>query len=123
MTTTDDERSAVRVGVGSYIVVDGKLLLLRRRGAHGNGTWGPPGGHQDFGESPEQTAEREALEETDLQVRAVERLGFTDDQMPDEHKHYITVAVRCEVVAGVPRIMEPDKAAEMEWVTFDELQQ
>jgi len=40
-----------RVGLGVLIIKDGKVLLGRRKGAHGEGTWAPPGGHLECGES------------------------------------------------------------------------
>ena len=41
-----------RVGVGLYLFNDKHQLLLGlRKSSHGNGTWCPPGGHMEFGES------------------------------------------------------------------------
>ncbi|HEU5357581.1 MAG TPA: NUDIX domain-containing protein, partial [Gemmatimonadales bacterium] len=48
-----------QLGVGVLILREGKLLLGQRRGSHGAGTWAPPGGHLDSGESVEQCACRE----------------------------------------------------------------
>jgi 8-oxo-dGTP diphosphatase len=95
--------------------------VLRRAGAHGAGTWGLPGGHQEYGESPEQTAVREVAEETGLVVTATARLGFTDDPMLDIGRHYVTLFVACAQVSGQARIMEPEKATELAWMTSAEL--
>ena len=111
----------VRVGVAAVVADNGRWLVLRRAGAHGAGTWGLPGGHQEFGESPEQTAVREVAEETGLQVVATARLGFTDDPMPEIGRHYVTLFLACEPVAGEARVAEPDKATELAWLTPDEL--
>jgi 8-oxo-dGTP diphosphatase len=111
----------IRVGVGALVPLGERLLVLRRAGAHGAGTWGLPGGHQEFGESPEQTAVREVAEETGLHVLAIARRGFTDDPMPEIGRHYVTLFVECHVVAGEARIAEPDKATELAWLTPTEL--
>jgi 8-oxo-dGTP diphosphatase len=111
----------VRVGVAAVVADGDAWLVLRRDGAHGAGTWGLPGGHQEFGESPEETAVREVAEETGLRVTATARLGFTDDPMPEIGRHYVTLFVACERLAGDARIMEPDKATALAWLTPGEL--
>ena len=57
-----------RVGVGVFVVQQGKVLLGLRRGSHGSGTWGSPGGHLEHGEAILDCARREVLEETGLEV-------------------------------------------------------
>ncbi|MBW0119069.1 nucleotide triphosphate diphosphatase NUDT15, partial [Pseudonocardia abyssalis] len=105
----------VRVGVAAVVADGERWLVLCRRGAHGAGTWGLPGGHQEFGESPEATAVREVAEETGLTVVADARLGFTDDPMPEIGRHYVTLFVGCTVTGGRARVAEPDKASELAW--------
>ena len=59
----------VRVGVGLYIFNEkNQVLLGLRTGSHDAHTWCPPGGHMEYGETFEQTAVREAKEETNLDV-------------------------------------------------------
>jgi 8-oxo-dGTP diphosphatase len=111
----------VQVGVAAVIVDGGRVLVMRRAGAHGAGTWGLPGGHQEFGESPEGTAVRETAEETGLVVRPTARLGFTDDPMPEIGRHYVTLFVACTPTAGEPELREPEKATALAWLTADEL--
>ena len=105
----------VRVGVGAWVQREGKVVLLRRRGSHGSGTWGLPGGHQEWGESPEQTAVREVAEETGLVVTAVQRLSFTNDLMPELGLHYVTLFIGCQVLHGQATVREPDKASALAW--------
>jgi 8-oxo-dGTP diphosphatase len=113
--------TAVRVGVAAVVREGGRILVLRRAGAHGAGTWGLPGGHQEFGESPEDTAVRETFEETGLVVRPTARLGFTDDPMPEIGRHYVTLFVGCARLDGEPRLREPEKATDLAWLTPEEL--
>jgi 8-oxo-dGTP diphosphatase len=99
----------------------GRVLVMRRTGAHGAGTWGVPGGHQEFGESPEDAAVREVAEETGLVVTPSARLGFTDDPMPEIGRHYVTLFIACNRLGGRLRLMEPDKATELAWFSPEEL--
>ncbi len=104
-----------RVGVGVLIVKGGKVLLGKRRNAHGEGSWCFPGGHLEFGETPEQCAVRETLEETGLRIRNLRRSGFTNDFFEKEGKHYITVFLAAEWESGEARVMEPEKCEKWEW--------
>ncbi len=62
------ERKLPKVGVAAIIIRDGKVLVGRRVGAHGHGTWSFPGGHLEFGEEAEQGIAREVKEETGMDV-------------------------------------------------------
>jgi 8-oxo-dGTP diphosphatase len=109
------------VGVGVIIKREGKILLQKRIGAHGSGTWALPGGHLEHGETPEQTAIREAQEEVNLIVNNPKVVGITNDIMPAEEKHYITIFVEAESAAGTPAINEPHRITELRWCTLHEL--
>jgi 8-oxo-dGTP diphosphatase len=67
------------VGIGCIVVRDGKLLLVRNR----RGFWSTPGGHLDFGESPDVCAVREVFEETGVRVANVEFVAVTNDVLTD----------------------------------------
>lgn len=56
-------------------VVDAQGRLLMQHRADGSNSWGLPGGAMELGESIEQAAVRETLEETGVRVRPVELLG------------------------------------------------
>ncbi len=60
------------VGVGAFVEHEGRVLLIRRGKAPGEGLWAIPGGRQRHGESVAQAAEREVFEETSVQIRAHE---------------------------------------------------
>jgi 8-oxo-dGTP diphosphatase len=53
--------------------------------------WAIPGGFIDEGETVEQAARREALEETGLEVSLVELLGVYSDPERDPRKHTMSV--------------------------------
>ena len=51
------------VGVAVIVVNNGKVLLGKRKGSHGSGSWAFPGGHLEMNESIEACARREVFEE------------------------------------------------------------
>ena len=110
-----------RVGVGVFIIKDGKFLMGRRRNAHGDGTWSIPGGHLEFGESFEQTAAREALEETGISIKNPRFGAVTNDIFDADDKHYVTIWIVSDWAAGEATITEPDKYIDMGWYDFDSL--
>ncbi|MFI6598789.1 NUDIX hydrolase [Nonomuraea sp. NPDC050536] len=54
--------------VGAIILLDHRLLLVRRGHPPGEGLWSIPGGRVEPGESDVSAVEREVLEETGLRV-------------------------------------------------------
>lgn len=57
-----------KVGVGTLVLEDGKILLVRRRMMPEAGKWSIPAGFLDRGEDPREVAVRETWEETGLEV-------------------------------------------------------
>jgi len=113
--------SVPRVGVGVIILRNGKVLLGKRKNAHGEGTWAFPGGHLDFGESPEECAVREVEEETGLRIGNLRNGAFTNDVFEKEGRHYITLYMVAEHLEGEAEVREPDKCEQWEWFSWDEL--
>ena len=108
------------VGVAILIQKESQILLLKRKGAHGAGTWCPPGGHLEFGESPEECAVREAKEETGVEVTDVRFLAVTNDVFP-EGKHYVTIWMEGRYLAGDLTIGAQNEVAEIGWFAWDAL--
>lgn len=111
-----------KVGVGVGVIKDNKVLLGRRKGAHGSGDWSFPGGHLEFGETPEQCACRELLEETGLEAIQLVPGPWTND-MIDGDKHYLTVFVFVTEFRGLAQVLEPHKCESWEWFEWENLPQ
>lgn len=77
------------VGVGVVFVRGGKVFLAKRKGAHGEATWGSAGGHLEFGETLEDCARREALEELGVRVGDLRVLCLSNIVAYD--RHYVDV--------------------------------
>lgn len=108
------------VGVAVIVVKGTQVLLGRRKGAHGSGSWAFPGGHLEFNESISACARREVAEETGLQIEKIRHAAFTNDIFEDEGRHYATLFVTAVWAGGEPRVMEPEKCHEWQWVEWGE---
>ena len=105
-------RSAERpkVGVGIFLIKDNKLLLGRRKGSHGAGEYGLPGGHLELNESFEGCVIRELGEEagTDIKIKTPKFLCVTNLRKYAP-RHYVDIGMLAEWVSGEAVVAEPDK--------------
>jgi 8-oxo-dGTP diphosphatase len=72
------------VGIGIVVLKPDAVLLVRRGRAPSLGQWALPGGAQELGETAEDAARRELLEETGLAVGALQLAANVDSIHYDE---------------------------------------
>jgi len=104
-----------KIGVGVAVFHEGLVLLGKRKGAHGDGEWGFPGGHLELGETVEECARRELSEETGLQASFVEMSGWSYDGK------YVTLYTIVREFKGEPQLLEPAKCEGWQWFPPDAL--
>ncbi len=114
-----------RVGVGT-VVLDGDRVLLVRRGRQpGYGKWSIPGGLVDLGETTEEAARREVLEECGIAVRLVGVAGVVDRVIRDEsgriRYHYVLVDYAAHPESRA--VHAGSDAADARWVPVADLGQ
>ena len=93
-----------QVGVGVVFVRDGQVFLAKRQGAHGEETWASAGEHLETGESLEQCARREAMEE--LGVRVGELRFLCVSNIIAYGRHYLDVEFLGDIGDQEPRVAE-----------------
>jgi 8-oxo-dGTP diphosphatase len=102
---------------------DKQVLLVRRGYPPGQGQWAIPGGSVHLGETLQQAAEREVLEETAVTIRARQPIYTFDlvDRDADGRVrfHYVIVDLAADYISGDPRA--GDDALEARWVPVGEL--
>jgi 8-oxo-dGTP diphosphatase len=106
------------VGIGVLIMnKDGHILLSKRKKKYGFGKLALPGGHVEWMESLVETAKREVLEETGIQLDKVEELrDYTEEIRPEDGKHYVTFYLIAQMPEDQePRQMEPAKHGPWGW--------
>ncbi len=111
------------VGVGAVVWRDGAVLLERHGQPPAQGSWSLPGGLVDVGESLEQAVMREVREECSIAVRVGPLLGAFEPIVRDDdgriRYHYVVLDYLAFYESGEAAI--GDDAAELHWVSVDEL--
>lgn len=102
------------VGSNAVVMRDGCILLGRRKGGVGDGSWGLPGGHLDAGEMLGDCAMRELAEETGMTGTAVRFLCVKNSYQPKVGCNYVNFAFHVDAV-GEPRVCEPEHCSEWGW--------
>ena len=114
----------IGVGCGALIINDKNEALLVKRGVKSKnevGVWSKPGGAVEFGEKVEDAVRREIKEELGVNIELSKFLGFTNHIIKSENQHWVTFNYLAKITEGEPRIMEPEKIAEIKWFNLKNL--
>jgi 8-oxo-dGTP diphosphatase len=122
-TGSTEYPSHPRVAVGAVVFKEGRVLLVQRGKPPARGQWAIPGGSVLLGETLQQAAEREIMEETGIVIRAGAPV-FTFDTIERDDTgairfHYVIVDLRADFVSGDLR--SGDDAVAVRWVAAEEL--
>lgn len=122
------EKGLIRVSVIAFYH-DGKgRYLLGKRSANcrdEQGRWDPvAGGGLKFGETVEDAARREIMEEGCAEAKELEFLGYRNvfREQDGQPTHWVAMDFRALIDPAEAKIGEPHKCDEQKWVTIDELE-
>jgi len=115
------ERPAVGIGV---IIENkkGEILIGKRIGSHAP-YYSIPGGHLELGETFEEAAIKEVLEETGLIIFNPKVIGITNNlrTYKEEGLHYVSITLFTNKFEGEVKAMEPEKCVKWDWYNPREL--
>ncbi len=114
MTETVTEKPGISAAI---IINNGRVLMVRRRISEGELMWQFPAGGIEVGETPEQAAVRETLEETGLTVESVKLLGERVHPKTQRLMSYTA----CEPVEGEAHVADADELDAVAWVAHDQI--
>jgi 8-oxo-dGTP diphosphatase len=110
------------VGVGGVVLIEGRVVLIRRGKEPLRGRWVIPGGTVELGETLQDALVREMQEETGILVRPREVVLVFDRiqrEGPSVEYHYVIIDYACDYVSGALRA--GSDADEVALVAPDEL--
>jgi 8-oxo-dGTP diphosphatase len=117
----NQQKRNITVRVAILVLNGDRILLEKRANVLGKGTWAPPIGHLDFGETFEQTAVREVQEETGIEIADPKFRVLTNDIFEAENEHSIIVWMEAKYVSGEPRLKAPNEESEIGWFQWNDL--
>ena len=111
------------VGVGAVVIVEDRVLLIKRGQEPLLGEWSIPGGAMEVGETIREAVVREVLEETGLAVGTSQLLGVFDRVVRDADGkllyHYVLIDFLCRRISGDS--LAAGDADEARWFRRDEV--
>lgn len=97
-----------------------KYLLVRETLEGGKDYWIVPGGKVEFGESLEDAAKREILEETGIKAKNLKFLNFWEAIFPDYNYHTVIFFYQIETAKKKLSDDIEGKVKEANWFTLEE---
>jgi 8-oxo-dGTP diphosphatase len=111
------------VAVGAVVFREGKVLMVLRGKPPAKNQWAIPGGCVELGETLQEAAQREILEETGILIQA-EKPVYTFDVLECDKDgriqfHYVIVDLAADYISG--EIRAGDDAVDVRWISSEDM--
>ena len=111
------------MAVGAVVFNEDKVLLVLRGKPPAESQWAIPGGCIELGETLQEAAQREILEETGIVIQAGKPVYTFDVVERDKNGrirfHYVIVDLAAKYISG--EIRAGDDAADVKWLSSEDL--
>lgn len=118
ITKIDENLIYVFILAGAVVKKDNKYLLIQEKQQKYYGKWHLPAGKVELGDLIEETAVREAKEETGFDVEIIREIDIFHQDGDESVKH----AFEAKIVGGELKIPE-DEILDAKWFTYEEIKQ
>jgi len=112
-----------QIGVGVVVWREDQFLLIRRGKPPRYGQWSIPGGRQELGETTRETAVREIMEETNIEIELIGLVDVYDAIRVDTNggiaSHFTLIDFAARWASG--DAIAGDDAIGVGWFSLDEL--
>lgn len=109
----------IGIGVGIMILSDNGEVFLIKRGENASnerGCWENPGGAVEVGETFEEAAHREILEELGVRIEVTGKLPIQECFLKNDRQHWVTQTFVAKLVVNQkPRLVEKGKHTDTGW--------
>ncbi len=114
------KKTNIRNRVAVILVQDGKILLVQHE-KYGKNYWLLPGGGVEYGETLEEAARRELMEECSLDVRLGDLLFISETIPSDRHRHVINYYFEGKIMGGEMSVNPDAVLRDAQWQQIEDL--
>ncbi len=100
----------IKIGCELFVLRDKAILLGKRKNCYGEGSWGLPGGHLEYGETLIDCARRELKEELGIEAICLRPIIITDNL--NYRGQYVHISFLVKQFSGEIKCMEPELCSE-----------
>lgn len=112
----DENLTYVFIVAGVVLKKEGKYLLVQEKKPSVYGKWNLPAGKVEAGDSIEDTAVKEAKEESGFDVELIRKIGVYHNRVDEPVKHVF----EGKIINGVLKF-PADEILDAKWFSFDEI--
>lgn len=106
--------------VGVMTFKDGKVLVGKRHGRHGEGEYSFTGGHLEYMQSFEECAKQETFEEAGINIKNLKFLCLANSNLYPP-RHEIFVGIVADWDSGEPQTFSDERVGDWAWYDINNL--